>query len=150
EMVTIGSNAQPVWVLPFDLARAHELYRALLGPASELIKDKHLLIVPSGPLTGLSFNVLVTDPPKVAIPGKLEGYREVAWLGTRQPISVLPSVGSLRALREFAKTSRATKPYLGIGNPLLDGEPGNLTDSKRAQAALERQHCPRLGSQRIA
>jgi hypothetical protein len=35
---------------------------------------------------------------------------------------VLPSVASLKALRQFAKTSHATKqPYLGIGNPLLDG-----------------------------
>ena len=48
-------------------------------------------------------------------------YREVAWLATRQPITVLPSVASLKALRQFAKTSRASKPYLGIGNPLLDG-----------------------------
>jgi hypothetical protein len=28
----------------------------LLGPTEDLIKDKHLLIVPSGPLTGLPFN----------------------------------------------------------------------------------------------
>jgi CHAT domain-containing protein len=34
---------------------------------------------------------------------------------------VLPSVASLKALRQFAKTSRASKPYLGIGNPLLEG-----------------------------
>ena len=33
------------------LARAHELYKALLGPAEDLIRGKRLLIVPSGPLT---------------------------------------------------------------------------------------------------
>ena len=56
---------------PSMLARAHELYKALLGPAEDLIKGKHLLIVPSGPLTSLPFNVLVTEPPKAAMPGKL-------------------------------------------------------------------------------
>ena len=53
------------------LARAHELYKALLGPVEDLIKGKHLLIVPSGPLTSLPFNVLVTEPPKAGAAGKL-------------------------------------------------------------------------------
>ena len=70
--------------------------------------------------------MLVTEPPKSAIPAKLADYRGVAWLGTRQAISVLPSVASLKALRQFAKTSQATKPYLGIGNPLLDGPQDDL------------------------
>ena len=33
--------------LPFDLGSAHALYRALFGQVEDLIKDKHLLIVPS-------------------------------------------------------------------------------------------------------
>jgi CHAT domain-containing protein/tetratricopeptide (TPR) repeat protein len=108
-------------VLPFDLERAHALYKALLGPVEDLIKDKHLLVVPSGPLTSLPFNVLVTEPPKARMVASLAEHRQVAWLGTRQPITVLPSVASLKSLRQFAKTSRASKLYLGIGNPLLDG-----------------------------
>jgi CHAT domain-containing protein len=32
---------------------------------------------------------------------------------------VLPSVTSLRALRTFARTSRATKPFIGFGDPQL-------------------------------
>ena len=46
--------------LPFDTARAHALYKALFGGVEDLIRDKHLLIVPSGPLTQLPFQVLVT------------------------------------------------------------------------------------------
>ena len=49
--------------LPFDHARAHKLYSALFGEVQDLIKGKHLLIVPSGPLTQLPFQVLVTKPP---------------------------------------------------------------------------------------
>ena len=58
ETVTAGGATRKVQVLPFDLARAHEVYMGLLGQAEDLIKDKHLLVVPSGPLTSLPFNVL--------------------------------------------------------------------------------------------
>jgi hypothetical protein len=109
-------NGKPFAVLPFDLVRAHELYAALLGPVEDLINDKHLMIVPSGSLTSIPFNVLVTERPRTAFSSKLADYRKVAWLGTRQAISVLPSVGSLKALRQFAKVSHAKKPYFGIGN----------------------------------
>jgi hypothetical protein len=34
--------------LPFDVGRAHALYKALFGQVEDVIKDKHLLIVPSG------------------------------------------------------------------------------------------------------
>ena len=49
--------------LPFDHARAYRLYQALFGQAEDLIKGKQLLIVPSGALTQLPFQVLVTAPP---------------------------------------------------------------------------------------
>jgi hypothetical protein len=62
--------------LPFDAARAHALYKGLLGEAEDLIRDKHLLIVPSGALNALPFQVLVTEPPAVGA-----GLAEVRWLG---------------------------------------------------------------------
>ena len=155
ETVKVADKDQNVQVLPFDVGRAHDLYKALLGPVEDLIKGKHLLIVPSGPLTSLPFNVLVTEQPQVAnAPSKLSEYRTTAWLGTRQPITVLPSVASLKALRQFAKTSHATKAYLGIGNPLLDGQQDDpqygALHKKQAQLARDKQQCPKTLSQRIA
>ena len=139
----LNIDGQSVDVLPFDLQRAHALYKALLAPVEESIGDKHLFIVLSGPLTSLPFNVLVTEPPKVRAPNDPAQYREAAWLGTRQPITVLPSVGSLTALRDFAKASQATKPYLGVGNPLLEGfqdDPSFGEHYKRqAQAARDKR-----------
>ena len=153
ETVTFDSKDTNVQVLPFELARAHELYKALFGQGADLIKGKHLLIVPSGPLTSLPFNVLVTEPPKTAIPAKLSDYRNVAWLGARQPITVLPSVASLKALRQFAKTSHASKPYLGVGNPLLDGDQDDPRwgehYKRSAQLARDKQECPKTLGQRI-
>ncbi|HJZ31641.1 MAG TPA: tetratricopeptide repeat protein [Hyphomicrobiaceae bacterium] len=118
-----AENAAPPG-LPFDLARAHQLYTALLGPAQALIKGKHLLIVPSGPLLSLPFNVLVVEPPGKEPSAKPAAYRRAAWLGLRQPISILPSVASLAALRRHAGNSVAPDPFLGYGDPVLAGQPG--------------------------
>ncbi len=66
-------------LLPFDLARAHELYNELFGQVEDLIKGKRLLIVPSGPLTQLPFQVLVQSLPQ-GVPAGVQS-REVARLG---------------------------------------------------------------------
>ena len=152
ETVTAGGATRKVQVLPFDLARAHEVYMGLLGQAEDLIKDKHLLVVPSGPLTSLPLNVLLTQAPDGE--GTLADYRRAAWLGARQATTVLPSVASLKALREVAKTGHATKPYFGIGNPLLDGpqdDPKWGEHYKReAQAARDRQQCATIQQLQMA
>jgi tetratricopeptide (TPR) repeat protein/CHAT domain-containing protein len=247
--------------LPFDLARANKLYKALFGQIENVIKDKRLLIVPSGPLTQLPFHVLVQSLPsdvsaversrevarlgvrffnltdderkrlqlkgdsgvrigqvlpdsaaeaaglrpedivlsfdgaEFAIWQKLteaiqahapgakvqmnilrdgaeltvtatlgattirewiprllangEG-KSVAWLAREHAITVLPAVSSLKALRQYAKQSRATLPYIGFGNPLLDGEPAQFPDDgERAKLAREK-HCDPLLAQSLA
>ncbi len=115
----------------FDLARANWLYKTLLGPVESLVKDKRsLLIVPSGPLTALPFQLLVTAEPAAAIPEKLDGYREAAWLIRRHAVSVLPSVASLKSLRAFARRDHGVKPMTGFGDPLFD--PSQSGGDKRA------------------
>jgi CHAT domain-containing protein/tetratricopeptide (TPR) repeat protein len=133
-------DGQFVKVLPFDLERAHGLYKALLAPVEDMIKEKHLLIVPSNSLSNLPFNVLVTESPKARIPDTPTGYRDASWLGARQPLTTLPSVASLELLRQFAKAGRGSKRYyLGIGNPLLDGpQRGEWRDYYARQAEIAR------------
>lgn len=119
-----AENARAGKPLPFDLARAHKLYRALFGDVENLIAQKSLLIAASGPLTALPFQVLVTAEPSAAIPADAAGYAGADWLARRQSITVLPSVASLKALRTMAK-SKASAPFIGFGNPLLGGPDGS-------------------------
>ncbi len=130
---------------PFDAAIAHTLYRDLFGGIEDLIKDKTLLIVPSGPLTQLPFQVLVTQAPDKALP-RFDAYKQAAWLGQRQAITILPSVGAVAALRA-AKSSEATAPFTGFGNPLLTGEDGN---DKRAWAKQDCGKAARPKQSRVA
>ncbi len=115
----------------FNLEFANWLYNHLLGKVETLVKDKRsLLIVPSGALTALPFHLLVTEKPSAAIPEKLEGYRDAAWLLKRHAVSVLPSVASLKSLRAFARKDFGVKPMTGFGDPLFD--PAQAGGDKRA------------------
>jgi CHAT domain-containing protein/Tfp pilus assembly protein PilF len=120
----------------FDLALANDLYVALFGQVEAIVRDKRsLLVAPSGALTALPFHLLVTEKPAAAIPEKLEGYREAAWLLKRQAISVLPSVASLKALRGFARRDQAVKPMTGFGDPLFNPAEGG-GDKRTASRSL--------------
>jgi CHAT domain-containing protein len=107
----------------FDVARAHTLYRLLLEPVAPVLAGKkHLLVVPTGPLTSLPFQVLVTAPQPAGATAAAS-LRGAHWLIRRHAVSVLPSVQSLSALRRLAPASSATQPFLGIGDPVLTGPP---------------------------
>jgi CHAT domain-containing protein len=249
--------------LPFDLARAHGVYQALFGQVEDVIKNKRLLIVPSGPLTQLPFQVLVPalvnerpsseyfrDAAQLGaemeslteddrkrlqwtgdggirivkvLPGsaaeaawwwlkaddvllaidderavgvqqtlaaisaraphswvQLTSWREgqkiypkvmlgaakwgewpplfldaansraVHWLARDHAITVLPAVSSLRALRELAKESNASEPYIGFGNPLLDGDPAKFKDDAAAAKLAREKRCDPTVRQRVA
>jgi CHAT domain-containing protein len=124
--------------LPFQLASAHALFQILLAPLGPEIAGKDLLIVASGPLASLPFHVLVTQKPETPQVATDKSFAKAAWLGHQHAMTVLPSFGSLKALRAFAKASAARAPYLGFGNPLLTGADG------QDRRAWLRQACPAL------
>jgi CHAT domain-containing protein/tetratricopeptide (TPR) repeat protein len=134
--------------LPFDTERAFALYKALFGQVEDIIKGKQLLIVPSGALTQLPFQVLVTNNPQLTPSGPEDFRRAAAWLVRSHALTVLPSVSSLKALRQLAKDSHASRMLIGFGNPLLDGP--NASYAKWAGEARLKQSCPKTPTQRIA
>lgn len=129
-------------LLPFDLSRAHALYKGLFGEIEDQIRGKHLLVVPSGPLMQLPFQVLIKSDPRINR-GDREAFRQSEWLIRDHAVTVLPSVFSLRALRQNAKESAANRPFFGVGNPLLDGP--DRTFAKFARAARARTSCTDVG-----
>jgi CHAT domain-containing protein len=82
-----------------------------------------VFVVPDGALTGLPLGVLVTERTEVDDRDPAS-YRKVPWLAKKYAMSTLPSVDSLRALRTFAKRTQASRPFLGIGDPELEGKSG--------------------------
>jgi CHAT domain-containing protein len=145
-MSLLGLVAPPAdaGVLPFDLARAHELYHSLFGEIVDLVAAKHLLVVASGPLASLPFHVLVASEARQSDVTEPANYARADWLARRAAVSVLPSVASLSALRKFARPSQASAPYIGFGNPLLLGSDG--TDRR----AWAKQNCPPSGAHPVS
>jgi CHAT domain-containing protein/tetratricopeptide (TPR) repeat protein len=117
----VGAEPGKNGLLPFDLRKARELYEALFGAIRDEITGKRLLIVPSAPLAMLPFGVLVTEAPPQNLPKTADGYSGISWLGVENAITVLPSVSSLSALRKLAKGNPATEPFIGFGDPALQG-----------------------------
>src|SRR5262249_55245536 len=145
----LGVEASAYSLPPFDAAQAFSLYRDLFGSIEDLIKDKTLLVVPSGALTQLPLEVLVTSAPDTALP-RFEAYPQALGLGQRQAITVLPSVASLKAVRN-AKASEARDPFIGFGNPPLTGVGGDDRSAFErptchAVKAYQRLHAPQRGA----
>jgi len=106
----------------FDLARAHALYGLVLGPVAGVLAGKrHLIVVPTGPLTSLPLQVLVTAPPPPSGAPPEQALRDAAWLIKSHALSVLPSVPSLSALRKLPGGTAGTRPFFGMGDPVLEG-----------------------------
>lgn len=127
--------------LPFDAVRAHRLYAALLGPAEAILQasdgaPRKLLIVPSGALAQLPFQVLITRPATTD--------DKPAWLIARHAIAVLPSAASLKALRAHAGQSQADRPMLAFANPSVDGSPDSDEDRALRVEARALTDCQRV------
>ncbi len=136
--------------LPFDLNRSYQLYKALFGQVEDVIKGKQLLIIPSGAITQLPFQVLVTEKSDPRFSG-WDAERHAAWLIRSHALTVLPSVSSLRALRALAKDSHAIRPLIGFGDPLLDGRPDRYPDDAAlAFRARASQSCPKELSRQVS
>jgi CHAT domain-containing protein/tetratricopeptide (TPR) repeat protein len=133
--------------LPIDTTQANVLYKALFEPIADVIRDKHLLIVPSGALTQLPFQVLITDKPDQALGGP-ETLRRAAWMIRRHALTVLPSASSLKALRQLAKQTHANRTLIGFGNPLLDGPDARY--AALAAAARSETSCLAASKHRVA
>jgi CHAT domain-containing protein len=117
---------------PFDAQRANALYQKIVLPAAPLLEGAHaVLVIPDGALQSLPFGVLVSKPPS-ANPSHPADHRDIAWLMKDYALTVLPSVGSLRALRQFTAAGRGTAPFVGIGDPKLNGTPGEARGVKLA------------------
>ncbi|MFP6773857.1 MAG: CHAT domain-containing protein, partial [Alphaproteobacteria bacterium] len=110
---------------PFNTTLAYKLYQKLFQPIEAMLEGaRHVFVVPDGALQSLPLGVLVTKVFKGEIKGP-EDHRKVPWLARSYAMTTLPSVSSLKALRTFAKRARASRPFLGVGDPQLEGETGS-------------------------
>lgn len=96
---------------------ALQLYQSVFARIANTIpKGDQVLLVPEGALASLPFETLLVDKPSDLSD---RGLASAHWLGNDYRFATLPSLAALRALRRAAASSRSTKPFLGLGDPLL-------------------------------
>ncbi|WP_326523506.1 CHAT domain-containing protein [Sphingomonas sp.] len=107
----------------FPRARAHALYTRLWAPIERIVgKATNVYVVTGGALGGLPLAVLPTRAPRGS-DADPAAMRRTEWLVRRHALVTLPSVGSLRALRAGQARGGASRPFVGFGDPALDGAP---------------------------
>ena len=107
---------------PFDTEAAHAIYRATLSGLEDHLRGAEaMVIVPSGPLLSLPFELLLTGR---ATP---ESLATAPWLLRRASISHVPAAANFVSLRKIAGNSRATRPWFGFG----DFRPATLAQATR-------------------
>lgn len=108
-------------IAEFDVADAYRLYQILFEPvAAQLNGIDRLIVVPDDALASLPVGLLVTQAP-----GAARDYSRAAWLVRSVASSVVPSVRAFVTLRDEHPAARATRAFLGVGNPDFQGRAGN-------------------------
>jgi CHAT domain-containing protein len=114
---------------PFEVAAAHQLYKAFFAPfRQELAAVKHLIFEPDGAMLRLPANLLVEEEASVlAYQARAKedvdaafDFRGVAWMGRQREISTALSASAFRDVRRIPP-SQARFNYIGFGeNAPLD------------------------------
>ncbi|MBO6727310.1 MAG: CHAT domain-containing protein [Rhizobiaceae bacterium] len=129
--ISLVNNARQA----FDYQRAYALYEKLWAPIAPQLRGKtHVLVAPSGPLTSLPFQVLVSEPVRPELPASQAG-REAQWLIRDHAVSVLPFAAALKLLRELPQATQAPEALFGVGDPDF-GVCANEEESQPTQVAM--------------
>ncbi|MFK7754144.1 MAG: CHAT domain-containing protein, partial [Sedimentitalea sp.] len=114
----------------FDFDAAHSLYRDLFGGLDGIVENyPNLIIAPPSDMLRLPFAALVTTP------GTPKRLRRANWMIRSHAISVLPSITSLRALRDGPRAPRKLQRMVGFGDPVI-GAPASVACDTLDLAAL--------------
>jgi len=98
---------------PYDLALAHALYAALVGPLEPALAGRdRWFIIPDGPLYALSFEALVTSAPPPGPPD----YSAASYLLDRVQVSYLPTAQFLSPPGDRGGTLAGTRVLAVAGS----------------------------------
>jgi CHAT domain-containing protein len=107
---------------------SQDLYNELVAPAQNLMKNKHLVLAPDGPLNYLPFESLLTKKPATGV----INFANLPYLANDYEISYVSSISVLSSVlqRQKAKSKDAPKQLLAFADPKLKTDPGTVTGAR--------------------
>lgn len=133
EVKKLRSGLNPSSTQKFDRQRSYSLYKKLFSQIEGVIKEKdRLSFVLDGALSSLPPSVFISTDPKD------KDDNSVDWLIRKYSVSILPSVTSLKTLREKQSVASASKSLIGFADPVFDlTSKNNKTEHQVAALALD-------------
>lgn len=123
---TPGADLSSLPRAHFEREKAYQVYKSVLGDAAiqEVIRDKSVLIfVSSGALIALPPALLVTAEPPGGVEkdGSADALRATSWLLRSKAAALLPTVSSLRTLRQVLPLGHpeTVEPLLAFADPVF-------------------------------
>lgn len=103
----------------FRVGAALKLYQQIVAPLEATWPDtvEHVTVVAEGALQSVPFSVLLMAETEE------DRFPTAQWFGDRYVVSAMPTLASLVMMRDAEKPTVPGRPFLGIGDPKLDGEP---------------------------
>ncbi|MEM7422952.1 MAG: CHAT domain-containing protein, partial [Pseudomonadota bacterium] len=128
------------FLIKVDLEESYGMFDTLFGPVKNRVRDaEHLVIVPSGPLLSLPFNILTVEEYEDEIEIVDQAYfdySKVKWLGAQTGITTGVSISSFFLGRRVDTGSRGSKPFLGFGDFKEFGSNTEVVDRILSQREL--------------
>jgi len=117
---------------------AYDLQNRLFGKLNAVIKGASLIhIIADGAFESLPFQALLTAPPVKPLL-KSADFASAPWMIKKYAVSYLPAISSLRALRRYARATKAHLPFLGVGDPILANHPLRNKRKQTSKVAMAR------------
>lgn len=105
--------------LSFNRTTAHNLYRLLVAPVNEVLRQKRRVYVAAGgSLASLPFSLLVAASPQGSDDDPA-ALRATTWFADQHALVHIPSLQSLAALRRAPPPQRTGASFMGVGDPIL-------------------------------
>lgn len=121
ETLEVSGNRLP----RFSVRAARRLHDALFAPLSDSLTGvRHIIITPDRALQSLPFELLITEKPEKRVV-KPQDYISLSWLADKYSITITPSPAAMVALRSKEAGAAGDLPFVGFGDPVLEGAHGD-------------------------
>lgn len=120
------------------VARSRDLYELLIAPVRDRLTNRNLVIIPSGALCGLPFEMLLE-------PGESSGGHR--FLVEGRHLRYAPSLTTLHLLRRWdgARNEQPDQPLWALGDPVYDASDPRAPNRAKAVMPKASQLTARLG-----
>jgi len=109
----------------YDFDISYQIFANLVKPLKKIWGEvNHLIIVADGPIMQIPLSCLVTErfSPKSKETYLFENYKDAPWLVNNYSVTYIPTLSSLKAVRNAPSPPNNRQMLIGFGDPIFNSE----------------------------